>query len=177
MLYTLYLASSQGILDLGNSQTQQVSWNVNWDSFFKGTNKMFRKCRVKYHFLYNEIENGVSIGQQYTPTNRSFYLSANFSSDSQTSNKAFTNTSSIQGVVLGLIRGINVETDSDIGGSSIKRNQGLVGNTLNADGITILCPQGTQRFTLYLNPLITGDGRYTSDWNIILQFILDEDDD
>lgn len=175
MVYTLYLASAQGNQDLGSTSSQQISWNINWDSLFRNENN--KECRVKFHFLYNEIEDDSSIDQQFSPNTRQFYLSANFSSNTQTSNKSNLNTSGIQGVILGLVNGKLVETPDIVSGSTTLRRQlGLEGYTLNSDGVSIIKPEGIQRFTLYLIPSAPTSFSFNRAWNIILQFIFDEDD-
>lgn len=179
MIYTLYLSSAQGVLDSGvTNSTQQVSWNINWDDCFKKTNKMFTRCRVKHHLLSVEVEDGVSSNQSYTNNNRQFYLSANFQNDTQSGNRSGQNTTTIEnGTLLGLVKPIPVDTPDTTFGSTARSVQlGLSSYTLNTNGISILCPQGFQKFTILLNPVVSGTYIYTRNWNIILQFFFDEDE-
>lgn len=144
-------------LQTGATRLNNMSWQVDFDSLFRGWNKKYRKCSVKYQ-LNMQSFTGVSTAWETL----NGVLACNFGSDA--------GSSTTMGIVLGLYYPVTNPT----GGTT----HCMALNTLGQQvGVDIIVPTSNQVFTLsFLKS--TGDGALNTttigDYQILLQFELRE---
>ncbi len=60
-VYSLYLSTqisspvSNNVVVLNKSNLANVSWRVDWDSLFKGEQKNYKFCRLRYFLISNSF--------------------------------------------------------------------------------------------------------------------------
>jgi hypothetical protein len=162
-IYTVYLstqvsASSTSafnpIIPINDLSNNNVSWNIDWSNVFKGDEKNYKFCRVRYHLISETFPSAVSAWN-----NMSGYLSCNLAS-------RFGSTG------IGTILGLIYPQDCFTTGTATHI---VIVNTMAETGVDINIPSVTNNiFTLqFMNDdSLTRMSTFNSEYQILLSFEL-----
>lgn len=141
----------------GSSALNNLSWSVDWDSLFRGWNKKYKRCTVKYQLNMDSFT-GVSTAWETL----NGVLVCNLASDSGSSTNG--------GTALGLY----YPQTNPTGGSTHCMAVNYLGNQ---NGVDIIVPQSNSIFTLSFMKSTGAYGLNTTtmgDYQILLEFELSE---
>lgn len=125
-VYSLYLSTqisspvSNNVVVLDKSNLANVSWRVDWDSLFKGEQKNYKFCRLRYFLISNSFTASTPATNDWI--NYSGYITVSLPSSFN------ANTT------LGTIVGLNYPIDCPISGSGIHC---LFSSTLSECGVNV----------------------------------------
>ena len=163
-VFHLYLSTiitgptSNLVVPLNSTNLNNVSWQVDWNSLFRGWNKQYKRCCVRYQLISTSFTATSTDWENYNGV-----LCCNLPSDAGSS----TNF----GTALGLYSPLDCPTTGTT-------THCILSNTLaNVQGVDILMPQSNSIFTItWLKP--SGSMALNSntlyDYEILLQFELSE---
>jgi hypothetical protein len=143
---------------ISTTTTPNVSWQVDWDSLFRGWNKKYRRCNVKLYLQTQSFSASANDWETFSGV-----LVCNLPSDAGSS----TNW----GTALSLYNPADCPTTGTT-------THSIVINTLsNQQGVDVLIPQANSIFTLtFLKPNATLDitAQAIPSYQVLLQFELSE---
>ena len=157
-IFTLYLSTqttSGPYVPTNEDNKASVSWNVNFDNLYGSINNSFeeRRCRVKF---------------QLTSLSQASTLSwANNSGIIVITGLSNNNSNSQNGLILGSIQPI----DNPVAGNP---NHIMIGDTLQTAGVMSTLPYGIQPITIKILDRAGALQTNLVDYQIILQFEIDE---
>jgi len=163
-VYSLYL-STISTTPVGNQATPidrsdlgNVSWNINWDEFFRYENTKYSKCRVRVHLLMRSWTAVVTDWNTYMG-----YLSCNLSSAQGGYGQ--------YGTLIAPVYPIDNPTTTTT-------SHVMLINTLSDVGVDVNVPTGFQNFTLSFNSADLARGAKIAnlnDYQCVLSFELYDD--
>jgi len=142
---------------LTTTNTNNVTWQVDWDNLFKGYNKKYRRCSVKFQLNSDSWTAAAGDWETYNGV-----LTCSLQSN--------TTGITTYSTPLGLYYAVDCPTTGTT-------THAIVLNTLsNQQGVDVLVPTGNSYFTLswYRSNLIALTGASIYDYQILLQFELSE---
>jgi len=162
-VYSLYLSTAvtssntspfNPIIPVMDASLNNVSWNIDWSNLFKGDDKNYKYCRVRFHLT---SETFASAANQWN--NLSGYLTSNFSS-------RFTSTG------IGTILGLVYPQDSLTTGSATHI---VLVSTMAETGVDINMPSNVNNIltlTFMNDDTMTRMSLYSYEYQILLSFEL-----
>jgi hypothetical protein len=162
-IYSLYLSTQitsstvsafNPIIPINKTNLNNVTWNIDWSNLFKGDEKNYKFCRVRFNLITNSF---ASAGANWN--NLTGYLSCNLGS-------SFGSTG--QGTILGLVS----PQDCPTTGSA---THVIIVNTMSECGVDINTPTNVnQIFTLsfFNDDAQTLNTSFGYDYEIFLSFDL-----
>jgi len=142
------------VIPINKTSLNNVTWNIDWSNLFKGEEKNYKYCRVRFNMVSNSF---TSVANAWN--NLSGYLTCNLSSQ-----YGLTGT----GAILGLTYPIDCPTT----GST---THVILVNTLSECGVDVIIPgPNNSNFTLtYMNDdAQTINATFSFDYEILLTFEL-----
>ena len=158
-IFTLYLSTQTTLgpyVPTNEDNKASVSWNINWNDLYGGTQNNFqeRRCRVKF---------------QLTSLSQSGVLTwANNSGIIVITGLSNNNSNSQNGLILGSIQPI----DNPVAGDP---NHIMIGDTLQTSGVMSYLPYGIQPITIKILDRTGAHQPNMVDYQIILQFEVDDE--
>ena len=168
-IYTVFLGTNQqdvnGIMTyVDKTNLCNVTWYaVNWDSLFKGMQKKYSKCRLRYDFRTSAIDENVPSPPQ-TYNDFVGYISCSLTSQN--------NANTTYGTPIGLFYAETIPTfDID--------RYVILSSTLDSVGVDIIPPEGItplniSLYNMSINKIIADSNSFSS-WCILLEFELYND--
>jgi hypothetical protein len=155
--YTIFLVSSTNasalnlIKPLPYTNTNNITWRVNYDDLFNGRQELFEFCRVRY-----QLVNGSITG--LTLNDNQGYISANFPTD--------FNAQTTNGCILGIIACQENPIVAGTPGVFIVEGQNDIGVDINHKQLTGVQPLNIQWINSSGNPM----NIFTQNYSIELMF-------
>lgn len=116
------------IVPVSMANLASITWNINWDTLFKGANKKYTNCRLRFTLKSDSWAGGANDWENY-----SGYLSVNLGSNN--------NASTTTGLFLGQIYPFDVPS------TNANRHAYIIG-TMEELGVDIFAPTGSSYFTI-----------------------------